>query len=212
MAHLTTLLLFLTLFTVTPTVAGPRAASPVQGQAEAEISVGRVEAGRILLENGVAGLQATLANAGAPPITFDQETQVRSVYDEHIRALNDLLEANGGNREAIEGEIRALGDQLLLAAIKFLNPAQRAAWTGSLSASDMAELNSDLPEDEAELREYLNDLRSPASGTTANLGNNDLVIDGFGGGRLPNRDEIQEIRINENAFTAQSIGQSRGQT
>ena len=212
MAQLTPLLLILTLVAVSPTVSRPAQTAPVRDQPQAEIGIERIEAGRILLEDGVAGLQATLAAAGAPPIPFDQETQVRSVYEAHLRVLNDMLEANGGNRDGIEGEILVLGDQLLLAAIKFLNPAQRAAWTGSLSASDIAELNSDLPEDEAELREYLNDLRSPASGTTANPRNDDLVIDGFGGGRLPNRDEIQEIRINENAFTAQTIGQSRGQT
>ena len=30
-----------------------------------------------------------------------------------------------------------------------------------------------------------------------------IVIDGFSGGRMPNRDEIMEIRINDNAFTAE---------
>ncbi len=208
------------LLLVFPAVAG--SAQTREGQTnEAVSSVRRAEAGRILLEAGVAGLQTTLAGAGAPPMTFDQETQVRSVYDAHIRALNALLAANGGNGPAIAPGIRALGDQLLLAAIKFLNPAQRAAWTGSLSASDFAELNSDLPEDEAELREYISDLRSPVSGSGGGsfgeergvgIQGGGLVIDGFGGGRLPNRDEILEIRINENTFTAQTIEQTRGQT
>ena len=116
---------------------------------------------------------------------------------------------------------------MLLAAVKFLNPAQRTALTGSLTAADFADLNSDLPEDEDELREYLSDLRSPASGGGGGDfggggggfdrggrggGGGGLTIDGFNGGRMPNRDEIQEIRINENSFTAENSNQSRGQT
>ena len=195
----------------------------------------RAETARKLLDEGVEGLQETLNAAGAPPLTFDQETQVQSVYDDHVRALESMLDANGGNTEAIEPQIRALEDQLLLAALKFLNPAQRTALTGSMSAADFAELNSDLPEDEDELREYLSDLRSPAGGGGGfgggppggfggrgggerggrgggRGGGGGIVIDGFGGGRMPNRDEIQEIRINENSFTAEQSNQSRGRT
>ncbi len=177
----------------------------------------RAQTARKLLEDGVEGLRRVLATAGAPPLTFDQETQVQSVYDDHVLALDGMLEANGGSTEAIEPDIRALEDQLFLAALKFLNPAQRTALTGSLSAADFAELNSDLPEDEDELREYLSDLRSPAGsggggGRGAHGGGGGVVIDGFGGGRMPNRNEIQEIRINENAFTAEQSNQSRGRT
>ena len=95
----------------------------------------------------------------------------------------------------------------------------------SMSAADFAELNSDLPEDEDELREYLGDLRSPAGsgggggrpgrgdrGGRGGRGGGGIVIDGFGGGRMPNRDEIQEIRVNENSFTAEQSNQSRGRT
>ena len=204
----------------------------------------RAEAGRLLLEEGIEGLQDALESAGVPPLTFDQETQVRGVYDDHVRVLEDLLEANGGRREAVQSEILDIQDQLLLAALKFLNPAQRTALTGSVTAAEFAELNSDLPEDEAELIEYLGDLRSPA-GTAGEGGGGDyrgggyhgggggnwsggggnwsggggnwsggggLIIDGFRGGRTPNRDEIQEIRINENSFTAEQSNQSRGRT
>ena len=168
--------------------------------------VDRVEAARTLLEEGVEGLRAMLDSVDAPPLTFDQETQVQSIYDDHIRALESMIEANGGVRAGIEPDIRAIEDQLFLAAIKFLNPAQRTGFAGSMSAVEIAALNSDLPEDPDELREYLTDLRSPAGG------NDDLQIDGFGGGRIPDRDEIQEIRINENSFTAEQSNQGRGQT
>ena len=177
--------------------------------------------GRILLDEGVDGLQDALEVAGVPPLTFNQETQVRTVYDSHVRVLGNLLEANGGNRQAIEPEVQALQEQLLLAALKFLNPAQRTGLIGAAANAEFAELNTDLPEDEAELLEYLTDLRSPA-GTQGNNSNSNrnsnrnsgggLIIDGFSGGRVPNRDEIQEIRINENSFTAEQSGQSRGRT
>ena len=212
-----------------------------------EGAVDRAEAGRLLLEEGSEGLQGVLRGAGVPAMTFDQETQVRAVYDDHVRVLEGLLEANGGNREALGSEILDIQDQLLLAALKFLNPAQRTAFTGALTAAEFADLNADLPEDEAELLEYLADLRSPAGGGGGDFGGGGggggfrgggggfrggggggdfrggggggdfrggggLVINGFSGGRTPNRDEIQEIRINENSFTAQGTSQSRGQT
>ena len=203
----------------------------------------RAEAGQMLLAEGVEGLKVTLAAADVPAITFDQETQVRSVYEEHARALENLLRETGGNRLPVEPAIRALEDQLLLAALKFLNPVQRTALAGSMTAAGFASLNSDLPEDEDELREYLSDLRSPAGGGggggnyhggggnynrgggggggnynrggggNRNNGGGGLSINGFGnGGRMPNRDEIQEIRINENSFTAEQPSQGRGQT
>ncbi len=169
-------------------------------------AVQRLETGWTLLFDGVDGLRDALDAADAPALTFDQETQVHALYDDHARALDAMIESNGGLRAGIEPRIRDLEDQLFLAAIKFLNPAQRNAFIGSMSAAEVASLNADLPEDPDELREYLNDLRSPAGG-----GGN-VQIDGFGGGRMPDRDEIQEIRINENAFTAERSQPGRGQT
>ena len=159
-----------------------------------------------MLEDGVEGLRTILEAVGAPPLTFDQETQVQLVHDDHVRAFNNMIEASGGERGSIETDVQALQNQLFLAALKFLNPAQRAVFTRAVTAAEIAALNSDLPEDPDELREYLSDLRSPAGA------NNNLQIDGFGGGRMPDRDEIQEIRINENSFTAEQSSQSRGQT
>ena len=231
-------------------------ASPVQARSQSDALeqavADRAEAGRLLLEEGIPGLQETLRQVGAPAITFNQETQVRSVYDAHLRALDDMIEENGGSREGIEPRIRELADQLLLAALKFLNPAQRTGLTGSVAAAGFADLNSDLPEDEAELIEYLGDLRSPAGTEGEEFNNNNnfggggrggsggrggrggggnggrggnggnggrgggggggILIDGFSGGRMPNRDEIQEIRINENGFTSEQSNQTRGRT
>lgn len=173
----------------------------------------RAQAGRALLENGVEGLRAEMAAEGAPSLTFDQETQIRSVHDAHAQALNDLLDANSGSRVSIEPLIREIEEQLLLAALKFLNPAQRTAFAGSLAATDFAALNSDLPDDPEELQEYLDNLRSPAGGVAGGgRGNGNFAGGGGGRGGTLDRDSIQEIRINENSFTAEQSNQSRGST
>ena len=66
-------------------------ASPVQARSQSDAlgqaAADRAEAGRLLLGEGIPGLQETLRQAGAPAMTFNQETQVRSVYDAHLRAL-----------------------------------------------------------------------------------------------------------------------------
>lgn len=209
----------------------------------------REEAARMLLAEGVDGLRRVFTESNSPALTFDQETQIRSAHEDHVRVLENMIGNNGGSREGLEARIAELEDQLLLAALKFLNPVQRTALAGSLAAEDFAALNSDLPEDPDELREYLNDLRSPAGDTGGGFGgggggfngggggfggggggrggggggfggggnnnnnNGGLSVNGFGGGgRMPNRDEILEIRINENAFTAEQSNQGRGQT
>ena len=178
---------------------------PIQTDAAFQDTSGsdRIRAGQMLLEDGVDGLSIVLADVAAPPLTFDQEAQIRLLHETYDRQRVDLLEdAGDGDPEIIE---RALAEQLLLAAAKFLNPAQRFALGGFLEA----EVNADLPEDESELREYLRDLTNAVSGRDG-----DFEVDGFSGrqGRMPNRNEILEIRINDNAFTTEQSRQGRGRT
>ena len=156
-----------------------------------------IQAGRTLFDRGVDGLTEILRNAGAPPLTFDQESQIRTLHEVYQRQGTRLLE----EQEDDEAVIRTLAEQLFLAMAKFLNPVQRDA------LGVVVDANSDLPRDENELREYLRDLTSTAANQEQ-----DVVIDGFEGGRMPNRDEIMEIRINDNAFTAEQSEQGRGRT
>jgi hypothetical protein len=159
-----------------------------------------VARGTTLLTLGLEGMKTFLRDASAPPLTFDQETQIRGLHDRYLRQEERLISENS----AAAGTIRqTLGRELFLAAARFLNPVQREALGVVLDAS----ANSDLPTDENELREYLRDLVSPGAD-----GDDDLVIDGFSGGRMPNRDEILEIRINDNAFAAEQSDQGRGRT
>jgi len=56
-----------------------------------------------------------------------------------------------------------------------------------------------LPEDPEELEAALQALAGPAAGPSGGQ----IFIDGFTGGRLPPRDAIREIRINQNPFSAE---------
>lgn len=61
-----------------------------------------------------------------------------------------------------------------------------------------------LPDNEEDLREYLQALAGPAAGGAA--GGQDgaqIFINGFSGGRLPPREAIMQIRINQNPFAAE---------
>jgi hypothetical protein len=116
----------------------------------------QTEAGAILYEQGVDGLKELLARVGGPPLTFDQEAQIRNLHDVYQREGRRILEEQEGDAGTLN---RTLADQLFLAAAKLLNPVQRDA----LGAVADAAANSDLPSDPNELREYLRDLTSPAS-------------------------------------------------
>ncbi len=66
-----------------------------------------------------------------------------------------------------------------------------------------------LPDDEDELAEYLSEIAGTRGG--AGRGAN-FVIDGFTGGRIPPKDQIQEIRINNSPFSAEFSGVGYGRT
>ena len=66
-----------------------------------------------------------------------------------------------------------------------------------------------LPDDEDELTQYLSQIagsRGGAGGTAT------FVIDGFTGGRIPPKDQIQEIRISNNPFSTEFSGIGYGRT
>jgi hypothetical protein len=57
-----------------------------------------------------------------------------------------------------------------------------------------------LPDDEDELTNYLTQLAGPRAAATGGV---QFVVDGFFGGRIPPKDQIKEIRINNNPFTTE---------
>jgi hypothetical protein len=65
-----------------------------------------------------------------------------------------------------------------------------------------------LPDDEDELTAYLQQI----AGARGGPGGATFVIDGFTGGRVPPKDQIQEIRISNNPFSAEFSGIGYGRT
>ncbi|HEX7178062.1 MAG TPA: TonB-dependent receptor [Pyrinomonadaceae bacterium] len=57
-----------------------------------------------------------------------------------------------------------------------------------------------LPEDPDELAAALQALAGPSGGPNGGQ----IFVDGFSGGRMPSRDTIREVRINQNPFTAEN--------
>ncbi len=64
-----------------------------------------------------------------------------------------------------------------------------------------------LPDDEDELTAYLQQIAGSRGGAGGEGG---FVIDGFSNGRVPPKDQIQEIRINNNPFSAEFTGPGWG--
>lgn len=76
----------------------------------------------------------------------------------------------------------------------------------NLSATTLDEdfIKNNLPDNEDDLRDYLQALAGPAAGgVSGGQGQAQIFVDGFGGGRLPPREAILQIRINQNPFTAE---------
>jgi hypothetical protein len=61
-----------------------------------------------------------------------------------------------------------------------------------------------LPDNEDDLRQYLEAMAGPAAGgATGGQGGAQILVNGFSGGRLPPREAIQQIRINQNPYSAE---------
>ncbi len=65
---------------------------------------------------------------------------------------------------------------------------------------------TELPDDEDELAAYLEQIAGSRGGAERGGGSGGFVIDGFSGGRLPPKDQIQEIRINNNPYSTEFGG------
>src|SRR5262249_12114850 len=76
----------------------------------------------------------------------------------------------------------------------------------NLSATVLDEdfIMNNLPDNEDDLRAYLQALAGAvAGGVGGGQGQAQIFVDGFSGGRLPPREAIFQIRINQNPFTAE---------
>ncbi|MEP7339843.1 MAG: carboxypeptidase regulatory-like domain-containing protein [Acidobacteriota bacterium] len=70
-----------------------------------------------------------------------------------------------------------------------------------------------LPDNEDDLREYLDALAGPAAGgASGGQSGTRIYVDGFPGGRLPPKEAIMQIRINQNPFSAEYAHPGVGRT
>jgi len=65
---------------------------------------------------------------------------------------------------------------------------------------------TELPDDETELANYLTQIAGSRGGADTGGGSGGFVIDGFNSGNLPPKDQIQEIRINNNPYSTEFSG------
>src|SRR5215831_5797234 len=77
----------------------------------------------------------------------------------------------------------------------------------SLSATTLSgDSIAELPDDETELANYLQQIAGSRGGADTGGGSGGFVIDGFSSGNLPPKDQIQEIRINNNPYSTEFGG------
>ena len=115
---------------------------------------------------------------------------------------------------AVQAGMPVLSVTLELAPIRQILDVEEDPYTISLEPDqnltaitlDEEDLES-LPEDEEELAELLREMAGPGANAT---GGTDFIVDGFSGGQLPPTDQIREIRINRNPFSAEFSRPGRG--
>lgn len=71
------------------------------------------------------------------------------------------------------------------------------------------EFIDNLPDNEDDLRAFLEALAGP-SAAAGNGGGAQILVDGFSGGRLPPREAIMQIRLNQNPFSPEFAGNGSG--
>ncbi|HEX4951426.1 MAG TPA: carboxypeptidase regulatory-like domain-containing protein [Blastocatellia bacterium] len=96
--------------------------------------------------------------------------------------------------------VMKIADVSIVIAVPAENEEDTTDPTKNLSATVLEGTIIDtLPDNEDDLRTYLEGLTGAAG-----QGNVEILVDGFKGGRLPTRDMIMQIRVNQNPFTAES--------
>ncbi len=121
--------------------------------------------------------------ATAPTFGLYENTEVEITAGNKVE-LTIALDAKGVD-ETVNIDNRGTVDQ---------DPSNNASAT-VLSEKDI----KDLPDDEDELRAYLQAMAGPSSGPDGAS----ISVDGFSGGRLPPKEAIREIRFNQNPFSAE---------
>ena len=105
----------------------------------------------------------------------------------------------GANSQNVTLAIEGFQEQVVVSDTTATNDERGHSMSTTLEQSEI----DALPEDPDELQEYLTQLAGGAGAT--------FQVNGFRGGRLPSRDEIQQIRFRTNSFSADNHDPGRTQ-
>lgn len=105
----------------------------------------------------------------------------------------------GTNNQNVTLALEGFQEQVVVSDTTSTDDRRGNAMSTTLEASEIAE----LPEDPDDLADYLTQLAGGAGAT--------FQVNGFRGGRLPSRDEIQQIRLRTNSFSADNHDAGRTQ-
>jgi hypothetical protein len=105
----------------------------------------------------------------------------------------------GGNNQNVTLAIEGFQTEVVVSDTTSTDDRRGNAMSTTLEASEVAE----LPEDPDELADLLTQMAGGAGAT--------FQVNGFRGGRLPSRDEIQQIRFRTNSFSADNHDAGRTQ-
>jgi len=140
-------------------------------------------------ERGVA----TLDNAPVGPAKLHVE------FPGFLPADVQVTLKRGANTQNVTLEIEGFQEQVVVQDTTATDDRSGNSMSTTLEASEIAE----LPDDPDDLADYLTQL---AGGSGAVF-----QVNGFRGGRLPSRDEIQQIRLRTNSFSADNHDAGRTQ-
>lgn len=159
----------------------------------------------------VSGASVTIISADGTPRTVVTNHEGAFVLD-NLAAGQYLMRADAPGFASYENpEVEVLGEQTTSLEIALDVTIAEAITVGSespvntdpaanASATVLRESEIEaLPSDAAELAAALQALAGPAAGPNGGA----VFIDGFSGGRMPPRDAIREIRINQNPFSSE---------
>src|SRR5688572_16331343 len=125
--------------------------------------------------------------------------QLRVEFPGFMTAEMPLTLRRGANNQNVELKIEGFQEQVVVEDTTATDDRRGNSMSTTLEQSEI----DALPEDPDELQEYLSQLAGGAGAI--------FQVNGFRGGRLPTRDEIRQIRIRTNSFSADNHDAGRTQ-
>jgi hypothetical protein len=159
-----------------------------------------------------ATITVTPANGGTPVTGVSDERGVAELAGAPVGAATLHVEfpgflptdqqitlKRGSNSQNVTLAIEGFSDSVVVSDTTATDDRRGNAMSTTLDESEVAE----LPEDPDELADLLTQMAGGAGAT--------FQVNGFRGGRLPSRDEIQQIRFRTNSFSADNHDAGRTQ-